>query len=100
VTSQLDYEVELVAVVAAPLGDAPQASGRLLGYTVGNDISARDAGKQLGSLDLFTQKALDRTAPIGRGSRHWTSSVALASHRSICACRSTASSVRTTTLGR
>ena len=65
VTQQLDYEVELVAVVARPLGDSPQASACLLGYTVGNDISARDAGKQLGSLDLFTQKALDRTAPIG-----------------------------------
>ena len=65
VTRQLDYEVELVAVVARALGDTPQASACLLGYTVGNDISARDAGKQLGSLDLFTQKALDRTAPIG-----------------------------------
>ncbi len=65
VTAQLDYEVELVAVVARALGDEGQASANLLGYTVGNDISARDAGKQLGSLDLFTQKALDRTAPIG-----------------------------------
>lgn len=65
ITAQLDYEVELVAVVAQPLGDAPRASACLLGYTIGNDISARDAGKQLGSLDLFTQKALDRTAPIG-----------------------------------
>lgn len=65
VTSQLDYEVELVAVVARPLGNEPQASSCLLGYTIGNDISARDAGKQLGSLDLFTQKALDQTAPIG-----------------------------------
>lgn len=65
ITAQLDYEVELVAVVASALGEAAQASSCLLGYTIGNDISARDAGKQLGSLDLFTQKALDRTAPIG-----------------------------------
>jgi 2-keto-4-pentenoate hydratase/2-oxohepta-3-ene-1,7-dioic acid hydratase in catechol pathway len=65
VTMQLDYEVELVAVVARALGDEAQASACLLGYTVGNDISARDAGKRLGSLDLFTQKALDRTAPVG-----------------------------------
>ncbi|MBY0243566.1 MAG: fumarylacetoacetate hydrolase family protein [Burkholderiaceae bacterium] len=65
ITAQLDYEVELVAVVARPLEDTPQASACLLGYTIGNDVSARDAGKQLGSLDLFTQKALDRTAPIG-----------------------------------
>ena len=65
VTQQLDYEVELVAVVGRALGESGQASACLLGYTIGNDISARDAGKQLGSLDLFTQKALDRTAPIG-----------------------------------
>lgn len=65
VTGQLDYEVELVAVVARPLAGEPRASACLLGYTVGNDISARDAGKLLGSLDLFTQKALDRTAPVG-----------------------------------
>jgi 2-keto-4-pentenoate hydratase/2-oxohepta-3-ene-1,7-dioic acid hydratase in catechol pathway len=65
VTAQLDYEVELVAVLARPLEDTPRASACLLGYTVGNDISARDAGKRLGSLDLLGQKALDRTAPIG-----------------------------------
>lgn len=65
ITAQLDYEVELVAVVASALGNSASASSCLLGYTIGNDISARDAGKQLGSLDLFTQKALDRSAPIG-----------------------------------
>jgi len=65
VTTQLDFEIELVAVIARPLGNAEHASTCLLGYTVGNDISARDAGKQLGSLDLFTQKALDRSAPVG-----------------------------------
>jgi 2-keto-4-pentenoate hydratase/2-oxohepta-3-ene-1,7-dioic acid hydratase in catechol pathway len=65
VTSQLDFEIELVAVVARALGEEMQASACLLGYTIGNDISARDAGKQLGVLDVFTQKALDRTAPIG-----------------------------------
>lgn len=65
VTATLDYEVELVAVVARPLDEEARASSCLLGYTIGNDVSARDAGKQLGSLDLFTQKALDRTAPLG-----------------------------------
>ena len=65
VTSQLDFEIELVAVVARPLGEEAQASACLLGYTIGNDISARDAGKRLGVLDVFTQKALDRTAPVG-----------------------------------
>ena len=65
VTATLDFEIELVAVVARPLDDEPQASACLLGYTIGNDVSARDAGKQLGSLDLFTQKGLDATAPLG-----------------------------------
>ncbi|MFN3725934.1 MAG: fumarylacetoacetate hydrolase family protein [Allosphingosinicella sp.] len=65
VTAMLDFEVELVAVLARPLDDDQPATASLLGYTIGNDVSARDAGKQLGSLDLFTQKALDRTAPVG-----------------------------------
>jgi 2-keto-4-pentenoate hydratase/2-oxohepta-3-ene-1,7-dioic acid hydratase in catechol pathway len=65
VTATLDFEIELVAVLARPLHDEPQASACLLGYTIGNDVSARDAGKQLGSLDLFTQKGLDSTAPLG-----------------------------------
>lgn len=65
VTATLDFEIELVAVVGRPLDDEEQASTCLLGYTIGNDVSARDAGKQLGSLDLFTQKALDSTTPLG-----------------------------------
>ena len=64
-TTQLDYEVELVAVVGRPLLDETYASACLLGYTVGNDISARDAGKQIGRLDLLTQKSMDRTTPVG-----------------------------------
>jgi 2-keto-4-pentenoate hydratase/2-oxohepta-3-ene-1,7-dioic acid hydratase in catechol pathway len=64
-TAQLDYEVELVAVVARPLGDEPHASRCLLGYTCGNDVSARDAGKRIGRLDLLTQKSMDRTTPVG-----------------------------------
>lgn len=64
-TRQLDYEVELVAVIGRPLLAELNASDCLLGYTVGNDISARDAGKQIGRLDLLTQKAMDRTTPVG-----------------------------------
>lgn len=65
VTEQLDYEIELVAVVARELANAQFPSSCLLGYTVGNDVSARDAGQALGRLDLFTQKAMDRTTPVG-----------------------------------
>ncbi|WP_018636411.1 fumarylacetoacetate hydrolase family protein [Parafrankia elaeagni] len=57
-TSQLDYEVELVVI---PTGRAGEP---VLGYTIGNDVSARDA-KNLGGLDLFGMKALDATSPVG-----------------------------------
>lgn len=64
-TGELDYEIELVAVVGASLGDAERATSCLMGYTIGNDVSARDAGRALGRLDLFTQKGMDATSPIG-----------------------------------
>ena len=66
ITDQLDFEVELVAVMAKP---ASVADGHLtdavLGYTVGNDISARDTPSPMGGWDLFTMKALTGTPPIG-----------------------------------
>lgn len=65
ITRELDFEIELVGVIASPLGNAARATECVLGYTIGNDISARDAGRNLGSLDLLTQKALDRTTPVG-----------------------------------
>ena len=69
----LDFELEFGCYIAKSgkngqrTKDVPKERARehIFGYTIFNDISARDAGKQLGSLDLFTQKALDRTAPIG-----------------------------------
>jgi 2-keto-4-pentenoate hydratase/2-oxohepta-3-ene-1,7-dioic acid hydratase in catechol pathway len=66
ITAQLDFEVELVAVMAEP---AHRSGGSLtdavLGYTVGNDVSARDASAPMVGLDLFTMKALTGTAPVG-----------------------------------
>jgi 2-keto-4-pentenoate hydratase/2-oxohepta-3-ene-1,7-dioic acid hydratase in catechol pathway len=67
VTQALDFEAELVVV----MGDAPPAGGdpirSVLGYTVGNDVSARDLqiGRKDGRVDLFSAKALDGTAPVG-----------------------------------
>jgi 2-keto-4-pentenoate hydratase/2-oxohepta-3-ene-1,7-dioic acid hydratase in catechol pathway len=57
-TNQLDYEVELVVVLGG------SASDPLLGFTIGNDVSARDA-RGLGGLDLFSMKCLDGTTPVG-----------------------------------
>lgn len=57
-TNQLDYEVELVVVLGGTVTEP------LLGFTIGNDVSARDA-KGLGGLDLFSMKCLDGTSPVG-----------------------------------
>jgi 2-keto-4-pentenoate hydratase/2-oxohepta-3-ene-1,7-dioic acid hydratase in catechol pathway len=67
-TGQLDYEVELVVVVgSAPLDHANPLSC-VLGYTVGNDVSARDL-QMLGprdiSMDLLGAKSQDRTCGVG-----------------------------------
>lgn len=67
-TEQLDYEVELVVVVgSAPLDHADPLSC-VLGYTVGNDVSARDL-QMLGprdiSMDLLGAKSQDRTCGVG-----------------------------------
>ena len=42
------------------------ASEPLLGFTIGNDVSARDA-KGLGGLDLFSMNCLDGPHRSGRG---------------------------------
>ncbi len=68
VTSQLDYEVELVAVVGAERIDHDDPFSSLLGYTVGNDVSARDeqkAGPPGIGMDLFSAKSQDRTTGLG-----------------------------------
>jgi 2-keto-4-pentenoate hydratase/2-oxohepta-3-ene-1,7-dioic acid hydratase in catechol pathway len=64
-TAELDYEIELVAVLAQPLRKGKPATASLLGYTIGNDVSARDAAKLAGQSDLFSQKSCDGTTPVG-----------------------------------
>jgi 2-keto-4-pentenoate hydratase/2-oxohepta-3-ene-1,7-dioic acid hydratase in catechol pathway len=65
-TSQLDYEVELVAVVGRDIGRTDERpTGALLGYTIGNDVSARDAMSPIGGPDLFSMKGLRRSTPLG-----------------------------------
>ncbi len=58
VTEQLDYEIELVVVCSGSAEDP------LLGFTVGNDVSARDA-RGVAGVDLFGMKCLDQTTPVG-----------------------------------
>lgn len=65
VTDQLDYEAELVAVIGRRVSDIPEGSAlqAVLGYTVGNDISARDV--QFGDGQWLRGKSMDTFGPIG-----------------------------------
>lgn len=67
-TQELDHEVELVvAVGSAPVNLADPLSS-VLGYTVGNDVSARDlqrSGPVGIGMDLFAAKSQDRSTGLG-----------------------------------
>jgi 2-keto-4-pentenoate hydratase/2-oxohepta-3-ene-1,7-dioic acid hydratase in catechol pathway len=65
VTGELDYEVELAFVVGRAGKNIPaaEALGYVFGYTVLNDISARDLQSQ--HQQFFKGKSLDRSAPLG-----------------------------------
>jgi 2-keto-4-pentenoate hydratase/2-oxohepta-3-ene-1,7-dioic acid hydratase in catechol pathway len=64
-TEQLDFEVELVAVIGLPDVPFAKPTDAVLGYTVGNDVSARDTPSPLGGFDLFTMKSLEHSTPLG-----------------------------------
>jgi len=64
-TTQLDYEVELVAVIGLPIADRDNVIPSVLGYTVGNDVSARDLQRSGIGFDLFSSKSLDKTTGLG-----------------------------------
>jgi 2-keto-4-pentenoate hydratase/2-oxohepta-3-ene-1,7-dioic acid hydratase in catechol pathway len=64
-TSQLDYEVELVAVIGLPIANRDNPIPSVLGYTVGNDVSARDLQRSGIGFDLFSSKSLDKTTGLG-----------------------------------
>src|SRR5437773_10526470 len=65
VTQQLDYEVELTAVVGIAGRDIPreQALSHVFGYTIVNDVTARDLQKRHGQ--WFKGKSLDTFCPMG-----------------------------------
>jgi 2-keto-4-pentenoate hydratase/2-oxohepta-3-ene-1,7-dioic acid hydratase in catechol pathway len=67
-TQELDHEVELVAVVGAERVDRDDPLSSVLGYTAGNDVSARDvqrSGPPGIGMDLFGAKSQDRTTGLG-----------------------------------
>jgi 2-keto-4-pentenoate hydratase/2-oxohepta-3-ene-1,7-dioic acid hydratase in catechol pathway len=65
VTKELDYEVELAVVIGAGGRDIPreQALQHVFGYTIVNDVTARDLQKRHGQ--WFKGKTLDTFCPMG-----------------------------------
>jgi 2-keto-4-pentenoate hydratase/2-oxohepta-3-ene-1,7-dioic acid hydratase in catechol pathway len=65
VTQKLDYEVEFTFVVGRSGSNIPaaQAYDYIYGYTIGNDISARDA--QMAHNQWFKGKSMDTFGPLG-----------------------------------
>ena len=65
VTSELDYEVELAVVIGAEGRDIPRerALEHVFGYTIVNDVTARDLQKRHGQ--WFKGKSLDTFCPMG-----------------------------------
>lgn len=64
-TDSLDYEGELAIVIGKRGKDVPKAMAfdYIFGYTIANDVSARDV--QYGHEQYFLGKSLDGTCPMG-----------------------------------
>jgi 2-keto-4-pentenoate hydratase/2-oxohepta-3-ene-1,7-dioic acid hydratase in catechol pathway len=65
VTSELDYEVELAVVIGRAGRDIPrsEALAHVFGYTIVNDVTARDLQKR--HAQWFKGKSLDTFCPMG-----------------------------------
>ncbi|NMG42166.1 DUF2437 domain-containing protein [Aromatoleum toluvorans] len=67
-TNELDHEVELVVIVGDVPVDPEDPLASVLGYAVGNDVSARDlqrSGPAGIGMDLFAAKSQDRSTGVG-----------------------------------
>lgn len=73
-SQKVDWEVELVAVIGKAAKDVPvgKALACVAGYTVANDLSARDAMRRAGNpaaspfhYDWVSQKCFDGACPVG-----------------------------------
>jgi 2-keto-4-pentenoate hydratase/2-oxohepta-3-ene-1,7-dioic acid hydratase in catechol pathway len=65
VTEQVDWEVELGVIIGRTARDIPRANAlaHVFGYTVINDLSAREV--QVGHMQWFKGKSLDGFCPMG-----------------------------------
>lgn len=66
-SEEVDYEGELAVVIGRPCKNAApeDALGYVLGYTCGNDVSARDWQKQFGGGQWCRGKTFDTFCPLG-----------------------------------
>jgi 2-keto-4-pentenoate hydratase/2-oxohepta-3-ene-1,7-dioic acid hydratase in catechol pathway len=66
-STQVDYECELAVVIGKPCKNATQENALdfVLGYTCGNDVSARDWQKDFGGGQWCRGKTFDTFAPLG-----------------------------------
>jgi len=66
VSNELDWEVELAAIVGTPGRDISEerAYEHVFGYTIGNDVSVRDVQRRHGG-QWFKGKSFDSHAPLG-----------------------------------
>ena len=66
VSTSIDYEVELALVIGEPGRDIPpeRAYEHIFGYTIVNDVSARDVQRRHGG-QYFKGKGLDGSCPMG-----------------------------------
>lgn len=63
--TQLDFEIELVAVMARAPRHGERPSDAIFGYTIGNDVTARNLTKGPRGSDLYSAKSLDDTCGVG-----------------------------------
>ena len=65
-STQIDYEVELAVVIGTAGRDIPpeRALAHVFGYTIVNDITARDVQRRHGG-QYFKGKGLDGSCPMG-----------------------------------
>jgi 2-keto-4-pentenoate hydratase/2-oxohepta-3-ene-1,7-dioic acid hydratase in catechol pathway len=66
-SEQLDWEVELVAVIGRAGRDLSEADalGHVFGYTIGNDVSVRDVQQKRHGGQWFKGKNFDTHLPLG-----------------------------------
>lgn len=66
-SSQVDYECELVVIIGRRCKNVSRADALdfVLGYTCGNDVSARDWQKDFGGSQWCRGKTFDTFAPLG-----------------------------------